>query len=263
MFVTGTKTSGPTLRIHVGIPNVDTLTVRSRPERSVAGRANEVNVAGTNPYPWPYHGCLDPSRLALVAVGCQRWWADRTSGTDGALNALERAAAAVRASGGLVVVIRHGRPSGPGRRRTLLPRPGEIAWDLAVPVVRGDIVVDAYGIDAFFASSLDADLRSLDRDLLAIGGLGLESAVYSTMAAANDRGYECLGLIDASAMHDPAVGERATSSITMSGGIFGAVGTASALVAALEMQTNRHPYAPPHPTASPQRKGAPGDLRIG
>jgi nicotinamidase-related amidase len=88
-------------------------------------------------------------------------------------------------------------------------------------------------VDAFFGSSLDADLRSLDRDTLVIGGLGLETVVYSTMTGANDRGYECLALVDASAPHDRAVAERAVCSITMSGGIFGAVGTSSALCAAL------------------------------
>jgi nicotinamidase-related amidase len=72
-----------------------------------------------------------------------------------------------------------------------------------------------------------------------LGGLGLETAVYSTMTGANDRGYECLALIDASAPHDAQVAERALCSITMSGGIFGAVGTSTALCAALEGASQR------------------------
>src|SRR5216683_1639554 len=147
-------------------------------------------VEGTAPYPWPWDGPLDPSRLALVAVGCQRWWADRTSEVERALAALDRTARAVRDTGGLVVLVRHGRPTGPARRRSLLPRPGEVGWEPVTTRVRGDVVVDASGVDAFFGSSLDADLRSLDRDTLAIGGLGFETAVYSTMTGANDRGYE-------------------------------------------------------------------------
>lgn len=196
-------------------------------------------VEGTRPYPWPWDGRLDPSRLALVAVGCQRWWADRTTGVDQALLALDRTAWAVREAGGLVVAVRHGRPTGPARRRSLLPRPGEVAWEPMTPRVRGDVIVDAAGIDAFFGSSLDADLRSQDRDTIVIGGLGLETAVYSTMTGANDRGYECLALSDASAPHDPEVAERAICSITMSGGIFGAVGTSAALCAALDRQRAR------------------------
>ena len=57
--------------------------------------------------------------------------------------------------------------------------------------------------------------------------------MYSTLATGNDRGYECLALADASAAHDPAVGARALNSITMSGGIFAAVGTTTALCDAL------------------------------
>lgn len=190
-------------------------------------------VDGTAPYPWPWDGRLEPSRLALVAVGCQRWWAERTSGAERALAALGRTASAVRDAGGLVVAVRHGRPTGGARRRSLLPRCGEARWEFATPGVRGDVVVEAMGVDAFFGGSLDTHLRSLGRDTLVLGGLGLETAVYSTMTGANDRGYECLALVDACAPHDPAVAERALSSITMSGGIFGAVGTSAALCAAL------------------------------
>jgi nicotinamidase-related amidase len=210
------------------------------------------NVEGTAPYPWPWDGRLDPSRLALVAVGCQRWWADRTTGVEAALAALEQTAVAVRDAGGLVVAIRHGRPTGPARRRSLLPRPGEVGWESVTPWVRGDLVVDATGVDAFFGGSLDADLRSLDRDTLVIAGLGLETAVYSTMTGGNDRGYECLALVDASAPHDAEVAERALSSITMSGGIFGAIGVSAALRAALGRAPHGHP-----------RERSRHDLRIG
>jgi nicotinamidase-related amidase len=174
-----------------------------------------------------------------VAVGCQRWWADRTSGVERALAALGRTASAVRDAGGLVVAVRHGRPTGGARRRSLLPRPGEVGWEPVAPGVPGDLVVHALGIDAFYGGSLDADLRSLDRDTLVVGGLGLETAVYSTMTGANDRGYECLALIDASAPHDAQIAERALCSITMSGGIFGAVGTSTELCAALKGATQR------------------------
>ena len=190
-------------------------------------------VDGTAPYPWPWDGLLDPSRLTLVAVGCQRWWINRTSDPECALAALGRTASAVRDAGGLVVAVRHGRPNGGARRRSLLPGRGDVGWEPVTRGLRGDVVVDALGVDAFFGGSLDADLRSLGRDTLVFGGLGLETAVYSTMTGANDRGYECLALIDACAPHDPAVAERALSSITMSGGIFGAVGMSTALCAAL------------------------------
>ena len=92
------------------------------------------------------------------------------------------------------------------------------------------MVVDCVGMSGFSGSALDVELRRRGIDRLAIGGLGLESAVYSTLGAANDRGYECLALTDAVAFHDSSVGRRALASITMSGGIFGALGTTTALL---------------------------------
>jgi nicotinamidase-related amidase len=51
--------------------------------------------------------------------------------------------------------------------------------------------------------------------------------------SANDRGYECLTLTDATAPLDAGTGARELRSITMSGGIFGAIGTATSLLDAL------------------------------
>jgi len=94
----------------------------------------------------------------------------------------------------------------------------------------GDLIVECTGMSGFSGGPLDQRLRALGCTHLAVGGLGLETAVYSTVGAANDRGYECLTLADASAAHAPSVAERALSSITMSGGIFGAVGTTTDLL---------------------------------
>jgi len=167
----------------------------------------------TRPYPWPYDGDPDPRRLALVVVGAQRWWADRTCDPGAALEALERTAKVVRDAGGAVVLVSR---SGAG----------EPVLDLDP----GDLVVECAGMSGFSGGPLDGRLRGLGRDRLAVGGLGTETAVYSTLGGANDRGYECLALADAVASHDPAVGPRALASVTMSGGIFGAVGTTSDLL---------------------------------
>jgi nicotinamidase-related amidase len=50
------------------------------------------------------------------------------------------------------------------------------------------------------------------------------------MRSANDRGYECLLVIDACAAYDLALIAPSVSMIEMSGGIFGAVGTAAAVL---------------------------------
>ena len=173
----------------------------------------------TRPYPWPYGGDLDPQRLALVVVGAQAWWAARTSGPAGILEVLERTAKVVRDAGGAVVLVRRAGADVPA----MGPGPG-------------DLVVECTGMSGFAGGPLDLRLRELGRDHLAVGGLGTETAVYSTLGGANDRGYECLALADAVAAHDPAVGQRALSSITMSGGIFGAVGTTSDLLDLLDKE---------------------------
>ena len=192
------------------------------------------HVPGTRPYPWPYDGILDPARLALVVAGGQAWFADRTVEPEEALAGLRTTAKVVRDAGGVVVVLHHAfldrRGSGPPSPG---PREGRRGGDLVITIAAGDVVVDCAGMSGFSGSRLDGELRRRGIDRLAIGGLGLETAVYSTLGAANDRGYECLALADASAFHDADAGPRAIASITMSGGIFGAVGSTIALCDAL------------------------------
>jgi nicotinamidase-related amidase len=97
----------------------------------------------------------------------------------------------------------------------------------------GDVTVEAAGVDGFYASALDDELRRLGADHLVLVGWGAEAAVDSTLRSANDRGYECLVLTDAVAPFDVAIGEHALSSVTMSGGIFGALATTEMLLATL------------------------------
>jgi nicotinamidase-related amidase len=58
--------------------------------------------------------------------------------------------------------------------------------------------------------------------------------VHSTLRSANDTGYECLLVADACSAHDPALVASSISSVEMSGGIFGAIGTTDAVLAALD-----------------------------
>ena len=52
----------------------------------------------------------------------------------------------------------------------------------------------------------------------------MEAGVHSTLRSANDRGYECLLITDACSLLDPDLGEASAKTVTMSGGIFGAIG---------------------------------------
>jgi len=162
-----------------------------------------------DPYPWPYDGPVDPGRLALVIAGAQRAWQRRSVDPAGTAVNIQRVAQGVRRAGGVIVHVRHAE------------------------VGALDLVVDAVGVDGFSGGPLDAELRSRHLDTLVLAGFGAEAAVSSTLRSANDRGYECLTLSDATAPFDDVAGRSSLHSITMSGGIFGAVATSEALLADL------------------------------
>jgi len=189
-------------------------------------------LAGTVPYPWPYDGCLDTDRLALVVAGAQAGWMEASCGSSRVAACIAGLSAVLRDAGALVVLVQHARPAGtrpgplPPERRSAGARPG------VVPAA-GELVVRAGGIDGFHGGPLDGELRSRGVDHLVLAGFGGEACVDSTLRSANDRGYECLTLTDVVAYLSPELGRHALASITMSGGIFGAVGSSDALVHAL------------------------------
>ncbi|MBP2705112.1 isochorismatase family protein [Microbispora sp. RL4-1S] len=208
----------------------------------------------STPYPWPWHGCLDPRRLAVLVVGCASPYEELPGSPPvalpvalpGSLPEIEavraarvagRVAGAARKAGGLVVRVRVRPPLRPGP-----PLPpyawggGSPAFPLATigreaaPQDTADAEVHAPGWDGFHGSPLDELLRAAGRDLLVLAGCCLELGVHSTMRSANDRGYECLLLADACAAADPSLAAGALSTIEMSGGIFGAVGSSADLL---------------------------------
>jgi len=87
--------------------------------------------------------------------------------------------------------------------------------------------VTAAGWDGFYGSPLDSLLRAAGRDQLLLAGRLFEIGVSSTLRSANDRGYECLTLGDACEAFSAPTRRGGLSSITMSGGIFGAIGSAA------------------------------------
>jgi nicotinamidase-related amidase len=188
-------------------------------------------MVAADPYPWPYDGPVDPARLALVVAGAQLAWERRSLASEETTGILRTVAEVIRRAGGLVVHLRHG--SGVARPSGLPPLRGDPEWSLVTDPDPSDLVVDAAGIDGFCGGPLDQELRSRRIDTLVLAGYGLEAPVSSTLRSANDRGYECLTLRNGAAPLGAATGRRALDSITMSGGIFGAVASGDALVAAL------------------------------
>ena len=182
-------------------------------------------VSATTPYPWPYDGDLGGAQTALLVV----LTADAGPSAATVAPQLEALADAVRSVGGAVIVVRTTAPPPGGSRLRGPVAPGSDLPGLLVP----DIDMVAGGIDAYYASDLDIVLRTGRYRRLILAGVGLETCVHSTMRDANDRGYECLLVLDACVPVDPALTAASVSSIEMSGGIFGAVGRTADVVAAL------------------------------
>jgi nicotinamidase-related amidase len=181
-------------------------------------------VEHTTPYPWPYDGALSRSRTALIVLGWNSTWWHRCHQPELVVEPIGRL---VRAVDHVIVVDQRALTPGPSPRSHPAPDAG------GPPAIAEADPITAAGIDGFFGSPLDIVLRSARCDLLLLVGLGLESTVHSTMRSANDRGYECLLVVDACAPLDADLVAPAISMIEMSGGIFGAVGTTDPVLAAL------------------------------
>ncbi|HWS57460.1 MAG TPA: isochorismatase family protein [Actinotalea sp.] len=213
------------------------------------------HVAATTPYPWPYDGDLAGPGTALLVVAPAG-----VRAPDGEpVAAVGRLARAVHRVGGTVVVAtttvggRRQRP--PGGAST----GGASAGDGVLRLLDGepaDHAVVAGGVDAFYASPLDRILRDVGVRRLLLAGVGLETGVHSTMRDANDRGYECLLVLDACVPVDPTLTAASVSMIEMSGGIFGAVGRAADVLAALA-----EPAVPAPTVTPPDLAPAQGDQR--
>jgi nicotinamidase-related amidase len=188
-------------------------------------------VPGAQPYPWPYDGVAAAERTAVLLVAMQAGLAPRCPGAAQTLGVIARLVAAAQKWGATVVATRHA--ASPAQRRPgILPAYRAGDWELLAGL-HPDAVVDAFGIDGFSGSPLAECLAGLDVDHLIICGLGLEGPVHSTLRSANDRGLECLLVIDGCAPLDPGLEGPGVRIIEMSGGIFGAVAPSDAVLAAL------------------------------
>ena len=95
----------------------------------------------------------------------------------------------------------------------------------------GETVLRKPGKGAFHATGLDALLHAQRITHLLIGGVTTEVCVQTTMREANDRGFECLLVEDATESYFPQFKEATLAMIRAQGGIVGWTATLQAVQA--------------------------------
>jgi len=200
----------------------------------------------------PYAFSFEPASTALLVIDMQRDFIERGGFGEALGNDVSRLAAIVptvrdllgwaRAHGIRVVHTREGhrpdladcplakrqrgRPTlrigdaGPMGRILVDGQPGnDIVPDLAPRA--GETVIVKPGKGAFYATPLDELLRSQQITHLILAGVTTEVCVQTTMREANDRGFECLLVEDATESYFPEFKQATLAMVHAQGGIVG------------------------------------------
>jgi biuret amidohydrolase len=215
-------------------------------------------------YDWPYDGAWDGTRTALIIVDMQRdfldpdGWFSLTGGAGAPLRAIIPAIVSVldlaRKLNMLVVYTAEAhRPDlsdlparklwqsgklgaeigsmGPLGRHLVIGEPGAgIIPELAPK--KGEPIVHKPGKSAFIGTDFDQLLRKRSIRNMIFVGITTDGAVQCTLRDANDRGYECLILSDASASDDPHHHREQIHTLSLSDGLYGSIATFADLQAA-------------------------------
>ena len=224
--------------------------------------------AAADPYRWPYDGDLRAADTALIVIDMQidfcgaGGYVDKMgydlSNTRAPIEPIKRLMAAMRSAGCTIIHTREGHrpdlsdlPANKRRRSRqigtngvgigdlgpcgrILVR-GEPGWEIIdeLKPLPGEVVIDKPGKGAFYATDLELVLHSRGIRNLVLTGITTDVCVHTTMRDANDRGFECVILSDCTGATDHGNHLAALKMVTMQGGVFGAVSTASALIEAL------------------------------
>jgi nicotinamidase-related amidase len=109
---------------------------------------------------------------------------------------------------------------GPMGRILVRDEPGNAIIGDCAPVA-GETVIDKPGKGAFYRTELDAILKDKGISHLVFAGVTTEVCVQTSMREANDRGYECLVVEEATESYFPEFKQATLAMIRAQGGIVG------------------------------------------
>ncbi|WP_304641404.1 cysteine hydrolase family protein [Pseudomonas sp.] len=127
--------------------------------------------------------------------------------------------------------LRIGDP-GPMGRILVRGEPGNQIIPSLSPIA-GEWVIDKPGKGMFYATGLGDRLIAQGIEYLIFAGVTTEVCVQTSMREANDRGYRCLLIEEATESYFPAFKQATLEMIIAQGGIVGHTATLAAMVAAL------------------------------
>ncbi|MEM9089740.1 MAG: isochorismatase family cysteine hydrolase [Cyanobacteria bacterium P01_F01_bin.53] len=118
---------------------------------------------------------------------------------------------------------------GPMGRILILGEPGNDIIDDLKPEP-GEVVINKPGKGAFYQTALETVLQERQITHLVFTGVTTEVCVQSTMREANDRGYECLLVEDATASYFPEFKQATLEMVRAQGGIVGWTATTQQVI---------------------------------